>query len=318
MSMPIPQHGMPNAQLMAAQRNMPQPNDSALRRSRKPTDKNIPDGVEDVIIGDGVQQYKRLRELERQLDATMVRKRLDIQDSITRTVRRYRTLRIWISNTVENQPWQKVLERNGTLSRTNPGSGRYKVRIEGQLLDDDNDPMVPDDSDDEDGDAPVVQEGLEATGLKRASSKQPLSHFFKSITIDFDKTPVAKPEDVAPITWNKHQSLQSTIPGPPSADFDCLQFSRASQENLNMTVSLVRDENPERYKLSKELAEVLDVEEESRTGIVLGIWDYIRAAGLQEDEEKRQVRCDARLRSVWETLPLSSPAVSLCESQALD
>ena len=81
-------------------------------------------------------------------------------------------------------------------------------------------------------------------------------------------------------------------------EFDCLQFSRASQENLNVTISLVRDETPERYKLSKELADVLDTEEETRSGIVLGIWDYIRAMGLQEDEEKRQVRCDDRLRAV--------------------
>ena len=30
---------------------------------------------------------------------------------------------------------------------------------------------------------------------------------------------------------------------------------------MNVTISLVRDETPERYKLSKELAEVLDVAE---------------------------------------------------------
>lgn len=53
--------------------------DLAKRRSRKPTDKNMPDGVEDVIIGDGVHRYRELREVERRLDATMMRKRLDVQ-----------------------------------------------------------------------------------------------------------------------------------------------------------------------------------------------------------------------------------------------
>lgn len=312
---PHPQQGIPNPQYMAAahaaaQRNMPQVNDAALRRSRKPTDKTIPEGVEDVIIGEGVQQYKSLQELEKKMDAAMVRKRLDIQDSISRTVKRYRTLRIWISNTVEDQPWQKVGEHNGTGGATNPGSGRYKVKIEGRLLDDDSDPTVPaDDSDDEnDGDdAQKDGDAMDEDGPKEEKSKksrlpkrprQRFSHFFKSITIDFDKTPTAKPEDIAPITWTKPQLPPNATSLPPNADFDSLQFSRPSQENLNITVSLVRDETPERYKLSKELAEVLDVEEETRSGIVLGIWDYIRTMGLQEDEEKRQVRCDDRLRAV--------------------
>lgn len=59
----------------------------ARTRSRKPTDKNIPEGVEDCVIGDGVQRYRDLRELERRLDSTMVRKRLDIQDSVNRNVK---------------------------------------------------------------------------------------------------------------------------------------------------------------------------------------------------------------------------------------
>ncbi|KAJ9191609.1 hypothetical protein DTO166G4_1065 [Paecilomyces variotii] len=301
MPVPLPPQAVPNPQLLAAQRTMAQSNDAALRRSRKPTDKNIPDGVEEVIIGEGVQQYKSLREVEKRLDAAMVRKRLDIQDSISRTVKRYRTLRVWITNTVENQPWQKD-EQNGA----NPGSGRYKVKIEGRLLDDDSDPTVPDESDDEggedqNGDA-MEQDGQEGTKDKKPASKRPrprLSHFFKTITIDFDKAPSAKPEEVKPITWNKPQLPPNATSLPPTADFDSLQFSRASQENLNVTISLVRDETPERYKLSKELAEVLDTEEEARSGIVLGIWDYIRAMGLQEDEEKRQVRCDHRLRSIF-------------------
>lgn len=144
--MPMPQQPV-NPQYMPAQRSMPQPSDAVLRRSRKPTDKNIPDGVEDVVIGDGVQQYKDLRDLEKRLDAAIVRKRLDIQDSISKTVKKYRTMRIWISNTVENQPWQNEAGQDGS---TTPGSGRYKVKIEGRLLDDDEEEEDPGSEDDED------------------------------------------------------------------------------------------------------------------------------------------------------------------------
>lgn len=290
--MPMPQHAV-NPQYMPVQRAMPHPNDAALRRSRKPTDKNIPDGIEEVIIGEGVQQYKNLRDLEKRLDAAVVRKRLDIQDSISKTVKKYQTMRIWITNTVENQPWQNT--------GSNPGSGRYKVRIEGRLLDDNNDPTVPEN--DEQGpasDDAMDQDKKEGDKEKSESKKQPqrFSHFFKTVTVDFDKPATAVPEEVKPIVWNKPQVSPNTPSPPPNAEFDSIQFSRGSQENLNVTVNLVRDETPERYKLSKELADVLDVEEETRSGIVLGIWDYIRAMELQEDEEKRQVRCDHRLRSV--------------------
>jgi SWI/SNF-related matrix-associated actin-dependent regulator of chromatin subfamily D len=59
----------------------------AKMRSRKPTDKTMPEGIEDCVIGDGVQKYRELRDVERRLDATMMRKRLDIQDSVNRHVK---------------------------------------------------------------------------------------------------------------------------------------------------------------------------------------------------------------------------------------
>jgi len=61
--------------------------EKAKKRTANPVDKNIPEGVEDCVIGDGVQRYRELRELERKLDSTMMRKRLDIQDSVNRNVK---------------------------------------------------------------------------------------------------------------------------------------------------------------------------------------------------------------------------------------
>ncbi|EED19494.1 SWI-SNF complex subunit (BAF60b), putative [Talaromyces stipitatus ATCC 10500] len=305
--MPMPHQQMAHPQYMAAaaaaaahQRNVPPVNDAQIRRSRKPTDKNMPDGVEDYVIGDGVQEYKKLRDLEKRLDSSMVRKRLDIQDSLGRAVKRYKTLRVWISNTAEGQVWQKG-EQNGNGG---PGSGRYKVRIEGRLLDDDSiDVTVPrEDSDDEEEKEVAGGDGDDAEKSKSKTpqrSRQKLSHFFKSITIDFDRTHNAKSEDLAPITWTKPQIPPTAVSLPPTADFDTLQFSRAAQENVNITLTLVRDETPERFKVSKELQEIIDVEEDTKSGILLGIWDYIRTMKLQEDQEKRQIHCDARLRMIF-------------------
>lgn len=82
-----PQSSLTAAQLAAQQAAQVQANDRAKMRSRKPTDKNLPEGVEDCIIGDGVQRYRELRDVERRLDATMARKRLDIQDNVNRNVK---------------------------------------------------------------------------------------------------------------------------------------------------------------------------------------------------------------------------------------
>lgn len=66
----------------------------AKRRSRKPTDKTLPDGVEDCIADAEVaQRYKELRDFERRLDATMTRKRLDIVEAVGRTAKVGNSLR---------------------------------------------------------------------------------------------------------------------------------------------------------------------------------------------------------------------------------
>ena len=55
-----------------------QKREEAMKRSQKPVDRNLPDGLDDIVIGDGVQRYKAMREVERKLDALMMRKRLDV------------------------------------------------------------------------------------------------------------------------------------------------------------------------------------------------------------------------------------------------
>jgi SWI/SNF-related matrix-associated actin-dependent regulator of chromatin subfamily D len=84
---PHPQSTLTPAQMQAQQQAQLQATDRAKLRSRKPTDKNIPEGVEECIIGDGVQQYRELKDLERRLDATMMRKRLDIADAVNRSAK---------------------------------------------------------------------------------------------------------------------------------------------------------------------------------------------------------------------------------------
>jgi SWI/SNF-related matrix-associated actin-dependent regulator of chromatin subfamily D len=249
----------------------------------------MPNGVEETTIGDGVQQYNQLRDLERKLDSAMMRKRLEIGDSLHRSSRKHKTMRIWISNTAENQPWQERGLDSDAFDFATAVDGTYRVKIEGRLIDDDSDDFSEGEDEEEKTDDSRMADVAEKTAT---GTRKRFSHFFKAIQVEHDKSRSLSPE--APlIEWKKEAA--------GSADFDSVEFERKGDENMNVTIGLTRAESGERFRLSKSLSEILDTDEEDKMGAVLGIWDYIKAMGLQEDEEKRAVRCDERLRAVCVT-----------------
>ncbi|KAF7187984.1 SWI/SNF and RSC complexes subunit ssr3 [Pseudocercospora fuligena] len=268
--------------------------DLARRQAKKPTDREIPDEVSEAIVGDGVDRYKQLREVERRLDAVMMRKRLDISDNLQRRyTRREGILRVWVSNTAEGQPWQVMEEGTANedgMFELGENQATYKVKIEGRLLDD---------PEDDEADKPAPQH------------RPRLSTFFKQISIDFDRDPNLQPDGFSQIEWRKKQMTpgQQLDPTDSENNFDRLEFTRKADENINITINLTRDEKSERFKLSPELAEILDTEEEDRAGAVQGIWEYCRAMGLQEDDDKRKIICDEPLRKLFKADQVYFPYV---------
>src|ERR1700753_1339087 len=97
---PVSQHHPPGHVPPARQQQEDQQRQMHLRRlAQHPTDREIPDGVDDMVVGDVVQRYKALRDVERKLDAVLINKRLAAKDSGQRYERRLRTMRVWISST---------------------------------------------------------------------------------------------------------------------------------------------------------------------------------------------------------------------------
>lgn len=142
-----------NAVNMQAQQRAEAERREKMRRiAKNPTDKNIPEGVEDVCIGDGVARYRELREIERTLDATMMRKKLDVMDSKHHSrASRHGTMRIWISNTAENQPWQGNGIDTEAFDFESDANATYRVKIQGRLLDDEGDEGLEEEDEDEEG-----------------------------------------------------------------------------------------------------------------------------------------------------------------------
>lgn len=307
-------HATQQAELQAQSKKT----EDARNRSRRPADRNLPEGLEDIVIGDGVQQYKKMRDVERKLDAVMMRKRLDMQDPVAqRGQKQWGTMRLWISNTCENQPWQASGMDPHAFDFSSNVEATFKVKIEGRLLDlEGNDDVGgeagKDGTDGEEGangqESSVNEDGAGERAAKRTKLSTPtstsrpwkkLSHILKSMTINFDRPQSFQPDGYTQIRWTKPDFPPSTQTDPPrEADFDCLTFERKADENINITIELVLDEQPERYRLSKPLAELLDMEEADRQTILMGIWEYVKAAGLQGDEEQRRFMCDDKLRAV--------------------
>jgi SWI/SNF-related matrix-associated actin-dependent regulator of chromatin subfamily D len=238
----------------------------------------------------------------------MMRKRMDIQDSRNGNTKRYRTLRIWISNTVDDQEWQgEGLVVDAFDFSTNMNAS-YRVKVEGRLLDEDEDENDSDDEDDSDDDAPkdgqaggdaMDEDGKENKKSKKTklSQRYRFSHFFKSMTVDFEKNRSRDGTEQS-VEWKKPAVSPNARTPPPAADFDTLEFKRGGDENQNITINLVRDENPERFVLSPPLAEIMDTNEATRAETVTGIWEYVKTMGLQEDDEKRSFQCDELLKQV--------------------
>ncbi|KAG9257657.1 SWI/SNF complex protein [Emericellopsis atlantica] len=301
---PHPQVPLTQAQLQQQQQQAAQANDMAKRRSKKPTDKTLPDGVADCIIDpEPVQRYKDLRNVERRLDATMTRKRMDVMDSVSRPTKSTKTMRIWISNTVEDQVWQGNGLNVDAFDFSPNMDATYRVKIEGRLLDDDEDAQDGEMGGQErDADGNKMDEDGPGAQKKTPTKPKPrFSHFFKAMNIEFDPSRYRNSNEQS-IEWKKPDPPaprnQHPVALPAAADFDDISFKRSGDENVNITISLQRHETPERYKLKPELAEVLDMTEATQHEAVMGLWEYIRMARLQDDDEKRNFRCDDLLRKV--------------------
>ena len=278
----------------------------AKRRATKPTDKQMPEGIEDLIVGNGVQEYRRIQAIERKLDAMMMRKRLDLSDIRHNVAKRYKRMRVWISNTVENQMWQGGGLDTEAYDFSTTTDGVYRMRVEGRLFPD-SDGEDSDDSDEDeetagakkakDGDAMDEDRPPKST-VKTISgqTRTRFSHFFSRITVELDQP--RGNEVTMQADWKKPTIPPNAVTLPAQADFDSIELERKIDETTNCTVTLWRDENPERFQLSDALAEILDSREEDRRTVIVGIWDYVKAMNLQHDEEKRVITCDDRLRKV--------------------
>ncbi|KAI8971942.1 hypothetical protein BDF20DRAFT_824588, partial [Mycotypha africana] len=230
-------------------------------RKKRPTDKNMPAKVESFVPE--AKLYTDLIEFEKKLDATIMRKRLDIQEALGKPTKVHRTLRLFISNTANDQGTTTNLENNFDLS--NGTTPNWTLKIDGRLLESES---------------------------EHQQSQQPtpkLTSFFRAITVELDRDINLYPEGNI-VEWQKQ---------PNSPDFDTIEIKRKGDINVNAKITIHLDSNPQKFKLSPALADLLDIRVGTKPEIVMGIWNYCKNHKLQDAEDKRLIRCDNRLAQLF-------------------
>lgn len=145
------------------------------KKKKKLAEKILPQKVRDLVPES--QAYMDLLAFERKLDATITRKRLDIQEALKRPMKQKRKLRIFISNT-----FYPAKETNEGNDNGEGSVASWELRVEGRLLEDNkNDP---------------------------SKVKRKFSSFFKSLVIELDKELYGPDNHL--VEWHRTHTTQET------------------------------------------------------------------------------------------------------------
>lgn len=221
-----------------------------VKKKKKLADKILPQKVRDLVPES--QAYMDLLAFERKLDATIMRKRLDIQEALKRPMKQKRKLRIFISNTFypAKEPTDGGAGGGGGGDGGAAGNNAdgtmasWELRVEGRLLED--------------------------TKSDPNKIKRKFSSFFKSLVIELDKDLYGPDNHL--VEWHRSHTTQET---------DGFQVKRPGDRNVRCTILLLLDYQPLQFKLDPRLARLLGVHTQTRPVIISALWQYIKTHKLQ-------------------------------------
>ena len=301
----------------------------------KPTDRSLPPFIKRQVKESAI--YNDLQRMERNLDWIMACKRAELMDSMGKPPKVKRTLRIFLSNTCANQPFQvaeKEHRRDATEMTADADDGdggddddsgaaaprpksaaktdhtdvpSWTLRIEGRLLD----PSF----------RSRAGAALSAHATAARIGAHKFSNLIKSCVVEFSRDPNLYPDESLGasniVEW--HRPSPSVAPQPSiggtgantatenplihSAEpaLDGFEIKRTGTEPVKAKIVLYPLYVPERFSLSPPLAQLLDIQEETRAGVLGALWGYIKQHQLLDENDHRVVRLDAPLQALFRT-----------------
>ncbi|KAI0753690.1 SWI/SNF complex 60 kDa subunit [Fomes fomentarius] len=237
-------------------------------RKRKITDKNLPNALlQTPEFAQESAMYQDLLQMERKLDWTMTRKRVEVHDALQRIIAATRTLRIFLSHTVSGQAWQR--EGVEGDAAPNPETGEnipaWQLRIDGRMLE------------------------LPNQRSKDRNPPRKFSSLIKQLVVELDRDPTLYPEGNV-VEW---------LRGANQPQLDGFTIRRKGDAPTKIRIVMHLEQQPEQYKVHPDLGNILGIKEDSRIGVIQALWNYIKTQNLQDKLDRRIVRADARLLPIF-------------------
>lgn len=228
-------------------------------------------------------KYEQLLAMEAKIDATITRKGYDMQDALNRPMKVRRVMRLWCSNTVNDQSWQNTDTKiDGNNFDFEDGSiPAWTLRIEGLLL------------------------GGQETSRGVAMPK--FTDLVRSVVIEEERGFGGLYTEGPILEYHKPPPVNG---GSPAQSLAGLEIKRKGDSDVQLKIHITLDHSPERYKVQPNLAELLDLREATRQDIIIGLWHYVQAEKLQDGEDKRLIHSDAALRDIFHLDRLFFPDLS--------
>ncbi|EIN05710.1 BAR-domain-containing protein [Punctularia strigosozonata HHB-11173 SS5] len=246
-------------------------------KRRKITDKSVPQSLlNNPAFAEDSKMYQDLAEMERRLDWTVSRKKVEVQDALGRTMTINRTLRLFLSHTVSGQTWQTGVDAPTPNFETGEGIPAWQFKLEGRLL--------------------------EIPGVKSKHQPPPrkFTTFIKHLIIELERDPSVYPDGNI-VEWHR----QANNVNNPQAQLDGFTIRRTGDQPTRIRVVLHLTQEPEVFKVHPELGDILGIKEESRVGVLQTLWNYIKIQGLQDKVDRRMIRADDKLKPIFgaDTVP---------------
>eukprot|EP00731_Ephydatia_muelleri_P030911 Em0022g425a len=231
-------------------------------KKRKLGDKVLTQRVRELVPES--QAYMDLLAFEQKLDSTIMRKRLEIQETLKKPMKLKRKLRVFISHQFFPGDPEMPPTTGTATADSEPPVPHWELKVEGRLLD-------------------------EAGTKPDPTSKNRFTSFFKNLVVELDKDAYGPDNHLA--EWHRDQKTE---------DNDGFTISRPGEESVKATVLLLLNHQPVQYKLTTKLARLLGIHTATRPTIINAVWQYIKTNHLQDPQEREYINNDKYFQQIFE------------------
>ncbi|WVR08081.1 hypothetical protein IAU60_005127 [Kwoniella sp. DSM 27419] len=268
------------------------------RRSKHARAPLPPPHVLQALVPDS-PAFTELLKLEQKLDWTLLRKKAEINDALGRPTRVKRTLRVFVSNTAHDQPWQRASaqaqEGEAGTAATSGAAEAASAAPDADVTMALPDTAAADSMAEAAGSVVKAEEVdvntgkgiagwvlkvegrlLDSGNTRLDKSKRKFSTFLKSAVVEFDRREAPTFSEGNIVEWHT-QNL--------TAPLDGFEVLRRGDQNINCRIILHLAHQPDRFKVLPPLADLISMREGTRSEVISAVWKLVKVVGAQDKED---------------------------------